>query len=186
MVLHADGKSYKQPLEVVLPPNSHGSEEDLKTLVTLQLKLRDEVSQVATMTNRIEVYRKQLEDQRKKETRPQALAAMEAIDKKLQDVEFQMISHSDALSDEKYDSEAARLYLNLLWLNLSLGSGTGKYAGGADYAPTDTAVSLAHDLENQLKAVKVQYSRLIEVDVPAYNRSAPALGLPTLRAENSR
>ena len=101
-------------------------------------------------------------------------------------MEFQLISHSDALSDEKYDSEAARLYLNLLWLNLSLGSGTGKYAGGADYAPTETAISLARDLETQLRAVEVQYKKLMEDDVAAYNRAAEGMGLPVLRVEESR
>ena len=96
-------------------------------------------------------------------------------------MEFQLISHSDALSDEKYDSEAARLYLNFLWLNLSLGSGTGKYAGGADYAPTETAISMARDLETELHAVQAQYRKLMDNDVPAYNRAAPTLGLPALR-----
>jgi hypothetical protein len=105
---------------------------------------------------------------------------MNAIDTRMQDVEFQLISRSDALSDEKYDSEAARLYLNFLWLNLSLGSGTGKYAGGADYAPTETALTLAHDLENQLQAVTVQYKKLMEIDLPAYNREAAGLSLPAL------
>jgi hypothetical protein len=175
--LRIDGKTYTQPLDIVLPPNSHGSEADIQAGVRLQLKLRDDIDSVASMTNRIEWLRKQLEDQGKSS----AVPALDAIDRKLQDVEFQFISHSDALSDEKYDSEAARLYLNFLWLNLSLGSGTGKYAGGADYAPTETAISLALDLEMQLKAVQVQYRKLMEIDVPAYNRGAPALGLPPLR-----
>jgi hypothetical protein len=71
--------------------------------------------------------------------------------------------------------------LNLLWLNLSLGSGTGKYAGGADYAPTETALSLAHDLETQLHTVEAQYKKVMSDDVPAYNRAAPELGLSPLR-----
>jgi hypothetical protein len=175
--LHVDGKIYTQPLDIVLPPNSHGTEADIQASVRLQLELRDDIAAVAAMTNRIEWWRKQLEDLRK----PAAPPAADALDRKLQDVEFQLISHSDALSDEKYDSESARLYLNFLWLNLSLGSGTGKYAGGADYAPTETAIALALDLENQLRAVQAQYLRLTEVDVPAYNRAAPALGLPPLR-----
>jgi hypothetical protein len=151
--LHWDDRTYKQPLDIVLPPASHGSDADVQASVRLQLKLRNLAA-------------------------PPALAA---IDRKLQDVEFQLISHSDALSDEKYDSEAARLYLNFLWLNLSLGSGTGKYAGGADYAPTETALSMAHDLETELHGVEAQYKKLMDDDVPAYNRAAPGLGLPPLR-----
>jgi hypothetical protein len=175
--LHVDDKTYTQPLEILLPPTSHGSEADVQACVRLQLKLRDDIDSVATMTNRIEWLRKQIEDRRKVDTPP----ALDAIDRKLQDVEFQLISHSDALSDEKYDSEAARLYLNFLWLNLSLGSGTGKYAGGADYAPTETAIAMARDLEALLHAVEAQYRKLMDDDLPAYNRAAPALGLPVLR-----
>ncbi len=129
------------------------------------------------MTNRIEVLRKQIEEQRKKSAAP----ALDTIDRKLQDVEFELISRADALSDEKYDSEAARLYLNFLWLNLSLSSGTGnKYAGGADYAPTETAVSMTRDLELQLRNVQAQYKKLMDEDVPAFNRAAPGLGLSPL------
>ena len=177
--LHVDDKSYTQPLDILLPPASHGSDADVQASVRLQFKLRADIDSVAGMTNRIEWLRKQIEDQRKLSAPP----ALDAIDRKLQDVEFQLISHSDALSDEKYDSEAARLYLNLLWLNLSLGSGTGKYAGGADYAPTETALSMAHDLETELHAVEAQYKKLMEDDVPAFNRAAPALGLPPLRMQ---
>jgi hypothetical protein len=174
--LHFDDKVYRQPLDIVLPPNSHGTDTDIQASVRLQLQLRDDVSAVAAMTNAIEVLRKQLEDQRKHSAPP----ALEAMDKKLQDVEYQLISHSDALSDEKYDSEAARLYLNLLWLNLSLGSGTGKYTGGGDYPLTETALSMAHELETQLHTVQAQYKKLMDVDVPAYNRAAAGLGLPQI------
>jgi hypothetical protein len=176
--LHWDDKTYTQPLDIALPPNSHGTDKDVQSAIRLQLKLRQDINAVATMTNRIEVLRKQIEDRRKLSATP----ALDAIDRKLQDVEFQLISHSDALSDEKYDSEAARLYLNFLWLNLSLSSGTGnKYAGGADYAPTETAISMTLDLESQLHAVQAQYKKLMDDEVPAYNRAAPALGLPLLR-----
>jgi hypothetical protein len=176
--LLVDGKTYTQPLEIVLPPNSHGTEADIQSSVRLQLKLRDDITAVALMTNKIEWLRKQLEDQRKTFA---PVAAMDSIDRKLQDVEFQLISRSDALSDEKYDSESARLYVNFLWLYLSLGSGTGKYAGGADYGPTETAIALARDLETQLRGVQAQYRKLMDDDVPAYNRAAPALHLPPLR-----
>ena len=175
--LAVDGKAYTQPLEIALPPASHGTAADIQSSVHLQLKVREDISAVSDMTNQIERLRKQLEDQRKLH---QAADAVEQLDRKLRDVEFQLISHSDALSDEKYDSEAARLYLNLLWLNGSLGTGAGKYSGGADYAPTETAIGLVHDLENQLSAVQEQYRKLMDVDVPAYNRAAPAQGLPPL------
>ncbi|HEX3744547.1 MAG TPA: hypothetical protein VHW09_11475 [Bryobacteraceae bacterium] len=176
--LHYDEKTYTQPFEIALPPDSHGTAADVQASVRLQLKLRNDIDAVAKMTNQLEILRKQLEDQRKTSAPP----ALEEMDRKLSDVEFQLISHSDALSDEKYDTEAAKLYLNLLWLNLSLGSGTGsKYAGGGDYAATETEIGLTHDLETQLQAVQAQYKKLMDDEVPAYNRAAPGLGLPVLR-----
>jgi len=177
--LHWDDKTYTQPLEIALPPESHGTDADVQAAVRLQLRIRDDVNAAAAMTNQIEVLRKQLEDRRKTSAPP---PAPDALDRKLQDVEFQLISHSDALSDEKYDTEAAKLYLNFLWLNLSLNSGTGtKYAGGGDYPPTETAAAVVRDLETQLHTVQAQYRKLMEVDVPAYNRAAPGMGLPVLR-----
>ena len=176
--LHWDDKTYTQPLDIVLPPNSHGTEADVQSSVRLQLELRDDINAVARIVNQIEVLRKQLEEQRKLS----GARALDAIDKKLEDVEFQLISHSDALSDEKYDIEAAKLYLNFLWLNLSLGSGTGnKYAGGGDYAPTETAISMVHELEGQLHGIAAQFQKLMDADVPAYNRAAAGLGLPELK-----
>jgi hypothetical protein len=178
--LHWDDKTYTQPLEIALPPGSHGSDADVQAAVRLELRIRNDVNAVAAMANQIEILRKQLEDRREISAPP----ALGAMDRKLQDVELQLISHSDALSDEKYDTEAAKLYLNFLWLNLSLNSGTGnKYAGGGDYAPTETAVAMVRDLETQLHAVEAQYKKLMEEDVPAYNRAAPGMGLPVLRTE---
>jgi hypothetical protein len=179
--LIVDGKPYTQPLEIVLPPNSHGTEADIQSSVRLQLQVREDISAVSDMTNQIERLRKQIEDRRKQHP---AADAMEQLDRKLQDVEFQLISHSDALSDEKYDSDGARLYLNFLWLNGSLGTGTGKYSGGADYAPTETAIGLVHGLETQLRAVREEYRKLMDVDVPAYNRVAQGQGMQPLIAGN--
>jgi hypothetical protein len=178
VALRVDGQTCTEPLDIVLPPGSHGSEADIASSVNLQLKLRDDIDSAAAMINRIEWLRRELEEQRKLSAPP----ALDAMDRNLQNVEFQLLSPSDALSDEKYDSEAARLYLNLLWLNLSLGSGTAKYAGGADYAPTETALSLARELETQLRAVEARYRKVMDDDVPAYNRAAPHLGLSPLTA----
>ena len=109
----------------------------MQASVRLQPKVRDDISQVARMTNRIEILRKQLEDQQKAQGGAgELLTAMEAIDEKLLAVERELISRSDSLSDDKYYVEAAKLYLNLLWLHGSIGTGTGKFAGSGDYAQT--------------------------------------------------
>ena len=47
------------------------------------------------------------------------------IDKKMQEVEYQLITRADALSDDKYFQTAYNLYQNFLWLNGEIGTGAG-------------------------------------------------------------
>ena len=42
---------------------------------------------------------------------------MNAIDQKMQDVEYKLITRADALSDDKYFQTAYKLYMNFIWLN---------------------------------------------------------------------
>ena len=182
--LTVDRKTYTQALEILRPPDSHGTDADLQSSVRLQLRLRDDISAVSDMTNQIERMRRQLEDLHKPGSAPTGrdalLQAMDEIDRKLQAVEYQLISRSDALSDEKYYVEAAKLYLNFLWLSGVMGTGTGKYAGSADYGQTETALGLLFGLEKQLQTVQAEYRKLMQDDVAAYNRSVAAAGIAPL------
>jgi hypothetical protein len=176
-----DGRSYTQPLEILRPPDSHGSDADLQSSVKLQLKVRDDISLVSDMTNQLEWMRRQLEDQRKtrldKSTAGAAAAASDAllkamndIDRRMQEVEYQLITRADALSDDKYFQTAYNLYQNFLWLNGEIGTGAGDVQGSADYGPTETAIGLVLDLERQLAKAQADYKKVMEVDVPAYNQ----------------
>jgi hypothetical protein len=134
------------------------------------------------MTNQIEWMRRQLEDQRKTAAGQDALLkAMSAIDQKLQDVEYKLISRAEALSDDKYFVTADKLYLNFIWLNGEIGTGGGDVAGSADYGPTETALGLVLNLEKQLQAVQVEYKSVMEKDVPAYNQSIAGSGIAPLQ-----
>ena len=151
MKMTVDGQTYTQPLEVLRPPDSHGTDADLQSSVRLQLKVRDDITTVSDMTNQIEWMRKQLEDQRKTVAGKDALLkAMDAIDQKMQDVEYKLITRAEALSDDKYFQTAYKLYLNFIWLNGEIGTGAGDVAGTGDYGPTETAIGLVLDLERQL------------------------------------
>jgi len=179
----ADGQTYTQPLQVLLPPDSHGTEADIQASVRLQLKVRNDISTVPDMTNQIEWMRKQLEDERKNlaSGREPLLKAMEAIDQKMQDIEYKLISRMDALSDDKYFVSGYKLYLNFIWLNGEIGTGAGDVAGSGDYGPTETSIGLVLDLERQLQAVQTEYKKLMEKDVPAYNASLNGSGVTPLQ-----
>jgi hypothetical protein len=60
--------------------------------------------------------------------------------------------------------------MNLIWLNGEVGPGAGDVAGGADFAPTDTSISLLETIEKDLNAAKTEYRSLLERDIPAFNR----------------
>ena len=153
--------------------------------VRLQLKVRDDISAAAEMVNQIEWMRKQLEDSRKGQGAKEALLkAMNAIDQKMQDVEYQIITRADALSDDKYFQTAYKLYMNFIWLNGEIGTGAGDVAGSGDYGPTETAIGLVVGLETQLHAVQAEFKTLMEKDVPAYNNSLSGTGLSPLTTKN--
>lgn len=180
--MNVDGQTLTKPLEIVLPTDSHGTAGDIQSSVRLQLKVRDDITASADMTNQIEWMRKQLEDQKKaNQGKADVLKAMDAIDQKLQDVEYKIISRAEALSDDKYFQTAYKIYLNLIWLNGEIGTGAGDVAGSADYGPTETANSLVFELEHQLAAVQTEYKTVMEKDVPAYNSTISKSGLAPLK-----
>jgi hypothetical protein len=180
--LTVDGQAYTQPLEMLRPPDVHGTDADLQASARLQLKVRDDISTVSDMTNQIEWMRRQLEDQGKTvQGKADLLKSMAAIDRKLQEVEYKLISRAEALSDDKYYVTAYKLYLNFIWLSGEIGTGAGDVAGSADYGPTETAIGLVLGLEKQLQAVQAEYKTLMERDVPAYNNSIQGSGLAPLK-----
>ena len=176
--LTVDGQSFTQPLEILRPPNSHGSDNDLQSSVRLQVKVRDDISAVSDMVNQIEWMRKQVEDSGKSAQGKEALLkSMDALDRKMQDVEYKLITREDALSDDKYFTTQYKLYLQLIWLNGEIGTGGGDVAGSADYGPTETAMSMVFGLEKELDAVRAEYKNLMEKDVPAFNSSLSGSGV---------
>jgi hypothetical protein len=176
--LTVDGRSLTQPIEILKDPKVAASQADLDLSVKLQLRLRDDITASAEMVNSIEVMRKQLEDMRKAFTGdPSKAAALKQIadmDKKLFDVESKILEPAQMTSDDKYFQQAYRIYMNLIWLNGEVGPGAGDVAGGSDFPPTDTSVGVLEGMEKDLTAVKAEYKRVMEQDVPAFNRTVGA------------
>jgi hypothetical protein len=180
-----DGQMYTEPIDVLRMPDAHGTDADLKASASLQVKVRNDIDTVSDMTNQLEWMRRQLEDQGKT-VKTQAgkdalLASMDAIDKKMQDVEYKLISRADALSDDKYFVTQYKLYMNFLWLSGEIGGGAGDVAGSGDYGPTETGVGLVLDLERQLQAVQAEYRGLMDRDVAAYNKSIAGSDMAPLK-----
>ncbi|HET7619709.1 MAG TPA: hypothetical protein VFK20_14480, partial [Vicinamibacterales bacterium] len=158
--LTAAGQTFTQPFEVIKDPKITSSEADLKASVTTQVRIRDDINTTSDMINELESLRKQIEDQ-SKSANSDALAALKAMDKKMQDVEYQLISRANTLSDDKYFQEAYKVYSNLIWLFGAVSTGAGDEAGGADYRPTDQQLDVLAGIEKNLAAAKEDYTRLM-------------------------
>jgi photosystem II stability/assembly factor-like uncharacterized protein len=109
------------------------------------------------------------EDEAQSKRKAELLKTVEEMDKKLQIIEFKLVTPSQLNSDDKYFVEADKVYLNLIWLNAEVGTGGGDVAGGADFAPTDTALDLLQAIETELAGAVADYQKLIEQDLPAFN-----------------
>ncbi len=184
--LTVDGEQYSQSFEVVRDPGATGSNADLQSQVNFQLKIRDDINNVSQMVNLIEVMRKQMQDMETKfapdSSKADLLKTINAMDQKMQTVEYKLVSKALTTSDDKYFIAAYKVYFDLIWLNGEVGTGAGDVAGGANYAPTETARGLLADIEKDLATAKAEYTALMDRDVPTFNRTMVSNGLAPLSA----
>ena len=170
--LTVNGKASTQPLRVLKDAEIASTEADLLASTRMQIRVRDDMNQAVDMINKLEVLRRQVEDQRKANVENADVSgALDALDRKLLGVELRLLSASDLNSDDKYYVERYRVYMNLVWLNGEIGSGAGDVAGGAEYRPTDASLAVLAEIERDLTAAKVEYARLLQEDVPAFNKA---------------
>ncbi len=186
------GQTLSEPLTILRDPKSPGSDADIDASIKALLRIRDDITRTSDMVNRIEWIRKQLEDtetmlgseisQAKTDDKNDAkltdlLKSTKDMDDKMQNVEYSLIAKVEANSDDKYYVSAYKVYLNLIWLNAEIGTGGGDVAGGADFAPTDTDMTLLQMYEKDLAAATVNYRELMDKDFPAFNRSLAESGV---------
>ncbi|MFP5354122.1 MAG: WD40/YVTN/BNR-like repeat-containing protein [Gemmatimonadota bacterium] len=177
--LVAGGQTYTQALAVLKSTEIPASEADLVESTIAQVRVRDRLTETAEIVNRIEVLRKNIEDQLKSNAaNAEAVKALKEMDKKLLDVELILLSRHDLHSDDKWFVETYRTYLSLLWLAGEIGSGAGDVAGGADSRPTDSSMQTLKELEGDLARAKAAFQVLMEKELPAFNARMSALLKP--------
>jgi len=126
-----------------------------------------------TKTNKTRTSRKRTSRTSNDKSNPNAalLKSLQAMDQKMQSVEYKFISRAEALSDDKYYSASDKIYLNLIWLNAEVGTGGGDVAGGTGFGPTETSITLLQMIEKDLDTAEKEVQTLIEKDLPEFNRS---------------
>ena len=167
-----DGTAHTQPFEVIKDPAIATSVEDLQTSTAAQMRIRDDITQTSEMVNKMEVWRRQIENQMKANASKPAMAkALADLDKKIWDVESKLVSRSEIHSDDKYFPEAYKVYMNLIWLSGGVGQGASDEAGSIDYKPTDTQMRVLDVIEKDLASAKGAYDKLMSADLPTFNKS---------------
>jgi hypothetical protein len=182
--LVVDGQTLTEPLDILKDPKIPTSDADLQASVRLQLRIRDDVNETSDIVNAIEVMRKQLEDMKKalasEPSKKATLKTVEDFDKKLFDIESKLLEPAQMTSDDKYFQQAYRVYMNLIWLNGEVGPGAGDVAGGTDFRPTDTSVAVLDTIEKDLAAARLDYKKMLDSDLGAFNRALAAGGMMTV------
>jgi photosystem II stability/assembly factor-like uncharacterized protein len=170
--LTVGGVSQTQPFEVLRGSELPSPDADLIASTALQVRIRDAINETVDLINRIEVMRKQLEDQLKANAGNRDLERpIRELDRKLMDVELRLVSRTEMHSDDKWYVEAYKVYLNLIWLAGDVGTGASDLAGGAEYRPTDQSVATFEMLRQEVEAAKAAFAAVLENDVTAFNRA---------------
>ena len=170
--LTAGGAPITRPFEIVKDPEIPSSEGDLQANTAMQIRIQKGINETADMINRLEIIRKQLEDQLKANAGKAPLEkALKDFDKKALDVELRLLSRSDLHSDDKWYVETYKVYLNLLWFFGDVGLGASDVAGGAEFRPTEQAVQIFDMLEKELADARAAFNTLMATDLPAFNKA---------------
>jgi photosystem II stability/assembly factor-like uncharacterized protein len=176
--LTAAGKTLTAPLKVVADPRGDLSPTDLVTQAAFALRVRDDISKVSDLTNRVRSVREQLKarnaalEPRKKDEGIDALVkATEAAINKADLIEDKL---HNPTAEVVYDILAmkggTRLYSRLAPLQM--------WAIEARGLPTGGMQQVLADQEKELAALEAETQQFIATDVAGVNQRALRLGLP--------
>lgn len=184
--LTVNGQTLTQPLTILRDPHSPGTDADIDASVKTLLRIRDDITHTSDMVNRIEWMRKQLEDVNamlaEQKSKADLRKSVQQMDQKMQSVEFKLLAREQANSDDKYYTDAYKVYLNLIWLNGEVGTGAGDVAGGADFAPTPASLEVLQNIEKSLSEATADYQNLMTQELPAFDRTLTQQGITPLTA----
>ena len=172
-----DGKNYSAPLRVLADPRSQETPAQIRARVKILLHVRDDITRVSAMVNRIEWPRKQLQTVRamleseNKGGRTEMLKKISGMNQTIKGLENRLFSPALANSDEKSYLARDSLYMHLIWLNAEMGTGALDVYGDPGYPPTDASIQVFHKLEGELAAAGAQYETLMQKTLPQFNRS---------------
>ena len=174
----AAGQSLTAPLRVVPDPRGDTPTEDLAAQAALAVRVRDDISKVTDLVERLRSVRDQLKartlalDAHKDEERfapllkesAAAISEADALDDKLENPTAEVVYDILAMRG------GTRLYSRLAFLQMSVVD--------AEAAPTAGMMQVLVEEEKQLAALEAETKQFITIDVAKINQRAAALNLP--------
>jgi len=174
----AGGQKLSQPLTVLKDPHSGGTLADAQAQSALAYAVYREIDSTVDAINAIEKVRKQLEDLREMyghdSSFKSVFADAKTLSAKLDGVEDELLQPVLQENDQKTYRAPMRLYLRLLYLEGSVGSGAGDVAGDPDFAPTASDLAVHDELAARLREVLGRVHAVMTQDVPAFNTAVAA------------
>ncbi|MCP4896898.1 MAG: sialidase, partial [bacterium] len=171
--LTVDGEDHSTELVVRKDPRSAGSLADIDQLVSMQLKLRDDINAVADLVNRMEWLRKQLQDLRDvladEETAELVLNAADEFEAKISALEDQVLQPMNREADSK-----SFRFPNLLYAKLSVLAGD--VAENVDFTPNEQQREVHALLRESLEKHTKELDELVETELSAFNALLLDLG----------
>jgi len=178
--LTVNGKEYTETVEVRKDPNSRGTEADIRVMVKLWEDVVKNINEVVTMINRLELVGKQMEDLAKvlpgaKNSEP-LMAAFRQAHSDFLAVEDKLLQRQLHASDPKSYRGEMMLYSKLLWFSGEIGTGAGDIRNTEDFGPTGQQLEVYEILKKRLDEVRIEYDKLLNEVIPAFNRTLQAAG----------
>jgi photosystem II stability/assembly factor-like uncharacterized protein len=170
--LSAGGQEFTQPLEVRKDPNSGGVEDDLAAQTRVLLGLRRELNTAADAVHRIESVRVQLEGVAKVVDDAQVKSAATALQRKLTDLEMNLVDLRQTGGGQDGVRFAAKLISKLNYLAGGVGS--------SDFRPTNQHGEVQQILGEQLRTHVAELETLLAKDLAEFNEMLRARKIPNI------
>ena len=177
--LSAEGRELTRELVVRKDPHSAGTLGDIREMVDLQLRVRDDISSIAGMINDIEWMKKQLVDLKDVWAGDDAFAELatraDALQAELQGLEDTILQPIAVEGDSK-----SFRYPNLLYSKMSVLGGD--LASSVDFAPNQQQQEVYQLLHGRMVERQEELETLVAGDVAAFNRLLRERSVPVIVA----
>jgi photosystem II stability/assembly factor-like uncharacterized protein len=163
--LTVDNREFTQSLTVRKDPYSGGTEEDIQSQLVMLKDLEKDLGVVARMVNTIELVRAQLYNLSTlvldEEKEAQVRASADELDKKLIDIEENLIQRKHGGQGADYVGWPAQLVRKIMYLADGLGS--------SDFMPTTQQREVHALLKEKIQSCQGQLDTLLSQDFNAFN-----------------